>query len=169
MRKEVGGMGFRDLQAFNLALLAKQGWKFIEEPSSLVTRVFQAKYFPQVDFIDANLGHNPSYCWHSLWCSQSLLKEGLRWRISDGSKINIWRQPWLRDEVKCLQSAPMAGSDTMTMKDLRTSDLQDLTMDLLHALLTPADLERVLKVPFPQLWDQGQANLGLHTYWLLYG
>lgn len=36
----------------------------------------------------------------------------------------------------------MAGSDTMTLRDLRTGDLQDWNMDLLHALLTPADVDR---------------------------
>lgn len=94
--EEDGGMGFRDLQAFNLALLAKQGYKFIDDPNALVTRVFKAKYFPNADFLEANLGHNPSYCWRSVWSSQSILKEGFRWRVGEGSRINIWRQPWLR-------------------------------------------------------------------------
>jgi len=31
-----GGMSFKDLSAFNLAMLGKQGWKFIIEPESLV-------------------------------------------------------------------------------------------------------------------------------------
>ena len=34
--KKEGGMGFKDLQAFNLAMLAKQGWRMHEEPSSLM-------------------------------------------------------------------------------------------------------------------------------------
>ncbi|XP_075654883.1 uncharacterized protein LOC142625058 [Castanea sativa] len=49
--KESGGMGFRDLKAFNLALLAKQGWRLQTCTNSLFYRVFRAKYFPEGDFL----------------------------------------------------------------------------------------------------------------------
>ena len=31
--KELGGIGFYDLQVFNFALLGKQGWNFIHNPN----------------------------------------------------------------------------------------------------------------------------------------
>ena len=49
--KREGGMGFRDLQAFNLAMLAKQGLRMLEEPSSLMARFYKAKYFQTTMFL----------------------------------------------------------------------------------------------------------------------
>lgn len=40
-----GGVGLRDFQCFNLALLAKQDWKIITKPKLLVNRVLKAMYF----------------------------------------------------------------------------------------------------------------------------
>jgi hypothetical protein len=59
--KSVGGMGFRDLVLFNKAMLAKQGWRIIQNPSSLMAEVFKAKYFPHGDFLSASLGNRPSF------------------------------------------------------------------------------------------------------------
>lgn len=54
-------MGFRNLHSFNLTMLGKQGWRFISNQENVVYKVFKAKYFPQVEFLDANLEHFPSY------------------------------------------------------------------------------------------------------------
>ena len=52
--KEEGGMGFRDLRAFNLALLTKQGWRLQQNANSLVHRVFKARYFADRPFRKSN-------------------------------------------------------------------------------------------------------------------
>ena len=59
--KELGGLGFPNIYAFNLAMLEKQGWRFRSKPNALSTRVFKAKYFPIGDFMGADIGNNPSY------------------------------------------------------------------------------------------------------------
>ncbi|MCH89075.1 RNA-directed DNA polymerase (Reverse transcriptase) [Trifolium medium] len=42
--KEDGGLGFRDFQMFNMAMVAKQGWNLINKPNSLVARIFKARW-----------------------------------------------------------------------------------------------------------------------------
>lgn len=43
--KENCGLGFRDLASFNLALLAKQAWRLLQNPYSKVAKIYREKYF----------------------------------------------------------------------------------------------------------------------------
>jgi len=89
-------MEFRNLHGFNLAMLGKLGWQFTTYNDATMTKIFKAKYCPNGDFLDAQLGHSPSYVWHSIHASQVLVRKGFQWRLDDGEKINIRSQPWLQ-------------------------------------------------------------------------
>ncbi|GAU34899.1 hypothetical protein TSUD_144300 [Trifolium subterraneum] len=41
--KALGGMGFRDLHTFNLAMIAKQGWNIMTKPHTLVAKLYKAR------------------------------------------------------------------------------------------------------------------------------
>lgn len=60
-RKSEGGMGFKDLRTFNLALLAKQEWRLLQDETSMLHKMFKARYFLKSYFFEAGLGHCPSY------------------------------------------------------------------------------------------------------------
>ena len=64
--KKEGGMGFRDIRCFNLAMLAKQGWRLLQDTESLLYRCFKARYFPRSNFLEATDVPNSSYVWKSL-------------------------------------------------------------------------------------------------------
>jgi len=65
--KKIGGLGFRDLNCFNKALLVKQGWRLCHNPSSLMGRILKAKCLPNKSFLKASLGKRPSYAWRSIF------------------------------------------------------------------------------------------------------
>ena len=50
--KSMGGMGFRDMRAFNQELLAKKAWCRIDTPASLCARLLKSKYFPSGSLLD---------------------------------------------------------------------------------------------------------------------
>lgn len=56
----MGGLGFKVLEHFNMALLAKQIWCIMQEENNLPNRVYKLKYFPQSHLFEAKLGNNPS-------------------------------------------------------------------------------------------------------------
>jgi len=51
--KKEGGLGFRDLRAFNLVMLAMQDWRMIQSTDSLLYQCFKARYFPRSSFLNA--------------------------------------------------------------------------------------------------------------------
>ncbi|RDX72587.1 putative mitochondrial protein, partial [Mucuna pruriens] len=133
-KKEVGGTCFRDLHEFNLAMLEKQGWKFIFD-LMLWFQEFPKLYFSHGDFLDSEVGHNSSYIWRNIWTSWVWLREEHRWRIGDGRQVQVWKNPWLRDGGSMrVGSLPLPGTK-------RWNKL------LIDELMQPHDIVAILRVP----------------------
>ncbi|KAF5447221.1 hypothetical protein F2P56_032789 [Juglans regia] len=93
--KGEGGLGFRDFESFNMALLAKLGWRLIQFPDSLAAKVLKVKYFSTSDFLQAKVGAKPFFIWRSLCATRELIKKGSIWRIGNGQDTKIWNCRWL--------------------------------------------------------------------------
>ncbi|XP_020540197.1 uncharacterized mitochondrial protein AtMg00310-like [Jatropha curcas] len=59
--KAIGGLNFKRVHEFNLALLCKQLWRFLVYLDALVSRIYRAKYFASSSLSQAKTGTNPSY------------------------------------------------------------------------------------------------------------
>lgn len=46
-------MGFKDLECFNQAFLAKQRWKILKHPNILVSRILNVSYLMDKIFVEA--------------------------------------------------------------------------------------------------------------------
>lgn len=87
--KREGGLGFRDLETFNQALLGKQVWRILQHPSCLMERVLKARYFPNCSILNAVQKPKAFYAWKSILYGKELIAKGMRYIIGDGLYINM--------------------------------------------------------------------------------
>lgn len=87
-------MNFLHLFAFNLAMLVKQGWRFLHNPISLVCHLFKVIYFPTSFWNDAT-SPSPSYAWWSILHGREILSASIRRHVGNELSTYVWNNPWL--------------------------------------------------------------------------
>jgi hypothetical protein len=142
-----GGLEFRDIHVFNMAMLAKQGWRLLHYPDSLCARVLKAKYYPGSEVLSACPSGNMSYTWRSILKGLDILKKGIIWRIGDGSKIDIWRDPWLPREWSRLPITHRGNSLLTKVTKLIDPSTGTWNEELVSQTFLPQDAELILATP----------------------
>ena len=146
--KSERGMGFRNLQAFNLAMLAKQAWRILSNPSSFIARVLKACYFPSGDILSATLGSNLSYSWRSIFHSLYVIRKGTRWRVGNGKQIHIWDDKWLPTPTTYKVITPLNNLLTFPMvSSLINPTTKWWRADVINSTFLPFEAETILKIP----------------------
>ncbi|CAN1816233.1 Putative ribonuclease H protein At1g65750 [Linum perenne] len=93
--KEEGGLGFKDLETFNHALLAKQTWRILHNPQLLIAKIYEAKYYPNSSLLNAGKGSNPSWGWRGILKGRDIINIGHRWQIGNRMHINTFSDHWI--------------------------------------------------------------------------
>ena len=119
--KNHGGLYFKDMVCFNNALLAKQLWQLLQDPTSLARQVLKSKYYPQSSIFEATLGTRPSFAWRSLMSVGDVFRNGLLWCVGDRQNIRIWGDKWIPTQISFLIQSPRSSLE----KDSRVSELID--------------------------------------------
>ena len=153
--KADGGMGFKDLKAFNLALLAKQGWRLMQNPDSLTHRVLKVKYFLESNFMEAQVGKKPSYTWRSLMEAKNVLERGLRWSIGNGQRVRIWGDRWLPTQKSFKVTSPRPHAFESNMVDsLLDREGGGWNKNLVCSVFLPYEAETILSIPISHTFPE---------------
>lgn len=123
--KSSGGLGFRDIQLFNQALLAKIAWRIMTTPNCLLARILVGKYCHKQSFLKVSASSSCSHGWRRIIAGRDLLLGNLEKAIGNGNTTNVWRDSWisLDTQIKPYGPVPEEVQD-ITVADLLTSDLE---------------------------------------------
>ncbi|KAL8089279.1 hypothetical protein AgCh_038904 [Apium graveolens] len=150
--KEDGGLGFKSLKSFNVAMLAKQAWRLINNTNPLVTDLMRARYYPESDFLNAKLGSNPSFVWRSILETQEVIKQGCRKRIGDGLTTKIWKVPWLLCPDNGFLTTEMPDElKSATVAGLMNEDRRGWDDEILQDLCNERDRDLIKQIPLTRL------------------
>ncbi|XP_075074403.1 uncharacterized protein LOC107830363 [Nicotiana tabacum] len=154
-RKEDGGLGFREVQNFNLAMLAKTTWSLLTRPEALVSRIYKARYFPIGDLLSATVGNNPSYVCGSLCAGLQVLEGGCVRCIGDGRTTKIFHTPWLPSEqLQVIQSVCNNGMEEMVVSELIYEETRTWSEVKLETVFNAQEIELIQKIPLSSTLEQ---------------
>lgn len=89
--KHNGGLGIRCMRDMNNALLAKLGWRLINETDALWSQVIRNKYMDSKSCILAMQDKsNASMIWRAIMKGVPVLREGMRRQVRNGRSTKFW-------------------------------------------------------------------------------
>ncbi|KAA3462420.1 reverse transcriptase [Gossypium australe] len=145
--KEEGGLGFKSMAQFNIAMLAKQGWRLLNSTNSLVARVFKVKYFPDCNFRFSSLGRSSSLVWRSIWTTKDALEKGLIWKVGTGENISAFEDAWILNHDNARLTAGVGNSHFVKVAELINSNEREWNRDLIGNTFPKAEAELILRIP----------------------
>ncbi|CAL8994691.1 unnamed protein product [Prunus brigantina] len=147
LAKSEGGLGFRDLFDFNLALLAKQSWRILNNPHALWVKLLKARYFPDCDFKDATLGHRPSWIWRSLLAGRDTVMNNARRQIMNGESTNIWADNWVPEVGIITPLVPIPINAPQLVSEIIDVRSGSWNLDSVASYLSWETKRRILAIP----------------------
>ncbi|CAA7062155.1 unnamed protein product [Microthlaspi erraticum] len=140
-RKE-GGLGFKDLQCFNNALLAKVSWRILTKPDCLLARILLSKYSHDTTFLESRTPAMASHGWRGICLGRDLLKPHVGKAIGDGRETRIWNDAWLslEEQQRPIGPPPEASTD-MLVADLMTSNTKRWDIEKIRNIVPRAEAD----------------------------
>ncbi|CAN1250765.1 Putative ribonuclease H protein At1g65750 [Linum perenne] len=155
--KAEGGLGFKDFHTFNLALLAKQGWRMINNPNLLWVRLLKGIYFRNGDFLNAKKGKKASWIWASLCDAREVLIKGARMNVVNGAKTRIFQDAWVPTITNF--RIQEENREETTVDHWINNETREWKKEEMDRICTPEEVNEIIKIPI------GPSNGEDHWVW----
>jgi hypothetical protein len=134
--KNEGGLGIRNIQAMNQALIVMAAWRIVDEPNDLLHAVLKSKYFYDSSIWRPNPNVPKSAFWASILKVLPILKAHCFYQITQGC-ISIWSTPWCQDWIDIYNNLIIQDDNfryPAHVKDLWLPNQQDWNVQLIDTI-----------------------------------
>jgi hypothetical protein len=149
--KSNGGMGFRDMHMFNIALLGKQVWRLLTNPTSLCSQVLLGRYCHNTNLMEASAPKTASKTWRAILAGREAVELGMIKRVGSGESISIWNDNWIPKLHSMRPMGRRRDTDMEKVSELITNDHKWNT-DVIEDLFFAPDAEAIKKIPLRSSW-----------------
>ena len=121
--------------------MAKQLWRLVQYPDSLVARVLKGRYYRMTSPLREISASSPSYVWTSIYAARKLLSLGIRQKIYSGYEVKVWEDPWI-PTTPARPATPVAPvmHPNMRVSDLINQETKEWDVGLLEDYVHPEDI-----------------------------
>jgi ribonuclease HI len=162
--KSLGGMGFRDMVLFNKAMLGRQAWRLLTDPSSLCARVLKGRYFPNCSFWEAPRPCSSSFTWRNILFGKEIVQQGLRWGIGNGQSTNILTDSWIPDLTPDRVSSLVPLPANAKVNILLNQEIGGWDADTIRSIFEEDIALKILRVPISRFGGEDFASWPYSRY-----
>jgi hypothetical protein len=147
--KDEGGLGFKKMHDFNLALIAKLGWKLLSNTDCLWVKQLQRKYIKYGDFLFSSAPTTASWLWKWIQKIKPIISAGACLQVSQLSSSPIWTSNWVPTipSFKPKPKFPLNRNfPSLQIKDLINTDNLNWKASSIHALFDSNSANEILKL-----------------------
>ncbi|XP_043698530.1 uncharacterized protein LOC122649300 [Telopea speciosissima] len=174
--KEIKEKTINRMQGWKQKFLSKAGKEVLIKSVAMSMNSYAAShfklpqiYFPNTDFLSANLGSNPSWGWRSIIEGRKIILDGLTWFVGDGKSIKILEDKWLTSKSDYKIQHGLRNSWALVwVFELIDEDARSWKSELISTAFHPEDAKAILQIklsifskPDQRVWS-GSPN-GVYT------